>query len=43
MIKRKRKLTDTDNSTVITRGKEWEEVEEGKGWINGGGRRLELG
>ena len=35
---------DTDNSMMITRGKGgWEVVDEGKGGINGDGRRLDLG
>ena len=38
---KKKKLTDTDNSMVITRGKG--EVEEGKGRISNDGRRLDLG
>ena len=42
--KTKRKLIDTNNSMVITRGKVgWEEVEEGKGGANGDGRRCDLG
>ena len=33
-------LTDTDNSMGMTRGEGWlEEVEEGKGGINGDGKR----
>ena len=40
----KKTLTDTENSMVITRGKGGrEEAEEGRGGINGGGRRLDLG
>ena len=47
-IKKKKKpektLIDTDDSTVITRGKgAWREGEEGKGEISGDGRRLNLG
>ena len=34
----------TDNSMVINRKKGgWGEVEEGKGWVSGDGRRLDLG
>ena len=36
--KEKKRLIDTDNSMVIARGKGVEEVEEGKGGINGDGR-----
>ena len=35
------KLVDTNNSSVITRGKGW--VGEGKGGINGDRRRLDRG
>ena len=40
----RKKIIDTDNSLVITRGKGGkEEVEEGKAGINGNGRRFDLG
>ena len=41
--KQKNKLTDGDSSMVIIRGKGMGEVEEGKGWIKGDGRRLDFG
>ena len=42
--KKRKKLMDMDNSVVIASGEgRWKEVEEGKGGINGDGRRLDLG
>lgn len=39
LSKNKERLMNTDNSMVIVRGKAvWEEVEEGKGEINGDGK-----
>ena len=34
---------DTDDSVMIARERGWEEAGEGKGGINGDGRRLYLG
>ena len=43
LSKKMKNLVDTDKCMVITRGKgEWGEVVEGKGAINGDGRRLDL-
>ena len=40
-VKKQKNLIDTDNSMVITRGEgEWGQVEEGKGSVDGDGRRL---
>lgn len=39
----KNTLTDTDNNTVIIRGKGWGEVGEGKGGVIGDGGRLGWG
>ena len=41
--KKKKSLTDTDSSMVITGGKGGSGEVEGRGGINGDGRRLHLG
>ena len=44
LSKNNKKLTGIDYSMVMTRGEGgWGDVEDGKGGINGDGRRLDLG